>query len=316
MRCSRMEHRISTMALASALHAQWVAHLRDERRFAANSVDAYERDVEAFLSFLQRHIGGEPSGNDLAELDPRDLRAYLAHRRQGADALSDRSLSRALAAIRGFYRYLERRHGLKNARLGLVRGPKLKRSLPRPVSEKAARDLIAHAHASASQDWIGARDAALVTLLYAAGLRISEALALTGADRPLPETLRITGKGGKQRLVPMLPAAREAIERYAALCPHALTRADSLFRGVRGGPLSPRDAQALMERLRTRLGLPSSATPHALRHSFATHLLANGGDLRAIQELLGHESLSTTQTYASVDTQKILQSYRAAHPRS
>jgi integrase/recombinase XerC len=156
----------------------------------------------------------------------------------------------------------------------------------------------------------------LVTLLYASGLRISEALSLTGADRPLPETLRITGKGGKQRLVPMLGAAREAIERYATLCPHALTKDDPLFRGVRGGPLSSRDAQALMERLRARLGLPSSATPHALRHSFATHLLANGGDLRAIQELLGHESLSTTQTYASVETQKILQSYRRAHPRS
>ncbi|MBS0386163.1 MAG: tyrosine recombinase XerC [Proteobacteria bacterium] len=304
------------MPPASALHVEWIAHLRDERRFAANSVEAYERDVEAFLDFLQSHLGGELSGKDLAELEPRDLRAYLAHRRQGPDALSDRSVSRALAAIRSFYRYLERRHGLANPRLSLVRGPKLKRTLPRPVSEKAARDLIADARTSASQDWIGARDAALVTLLYAAGLRISEALSLTGADRPLPETLRITGKGGKQRLVPMLPAARDAIERYAALCPHALTRDDPLFRGVRGGALGPRDAQALMTRLRARLGLPSSATPHALRHSFATHLLANGGDLRAIQELLGHESLSTTQTYASVETQKILQSYRRAHPRS
>ena len=304
------------MAAAHALHAQWIAHLRDERRFAANSVEAYERDVETFLDFLQGHLGGEPSAKDLAELAPRDLRAYLAYRRQGPNALSDRSVSRALAAIRSFYRYLERRHGLANPRLSLVRGPKLARTLPRPVSEKAARDLIADAATSATQDWIGARDAALVTLLYASGLRISEALSLTGADRPLPATLRITGKGGKQRLVPMLGAAREAIERYATLCPHALTKADPLFRGVRGGPLAARDAQALMARLRTRLGLPSSATPHALRHSFATHLLANGGDLRAIQELLGHESLSTTQTYASVETQKILQSYRRAHPRS
>src|SRR6185295_17523016 len=163
---------------------------------------------------------------------------------------SDRSVSRALAAIRSFYRYLELRHGLANPRLSLVRGPKLARTLPRPVSEKSARDLIADAAASAAQDWIGARDAALVTLLYASGLRISEALSLTGADRPLPHTLRITGKGGKQRLVPMLGAAREAIERYATLCPHALTKADPLFRGVRGGPLSPRDAQALMARLR------------------------------------------------------------------
>jgi integrase/recombinase XerC len=304
------------MTAASALHAEWVAHLRDERRFAANSVEAYERDVAALLDFLQAHLGGEPSGADLTTLEPRDLRAYLAHRRQGDDALSDRSLSRALAAIRGFFRYLERRHGLANPRLALVRGPKLKRSLPRPVSEKSAQQLIADASSSASEAWIGARDAALVTLLYASGLRISEALALTGADRPLPEMLRVTGKGGKQRLVPMLAAAREAIEHYAALCPHALTKADPVFRGVRGGALSPRDAQALMARLRARLGLPSSATPHALRHSFATHLLANGGDLRAIQDLLGHESLSTTQTYASVETQKILQSYRAAHPRA
>ncbi|WP_395647138.1 tyrosine recombinase XerC [Terricaulis sp.] len=304
------------MTAASALHTAWIAHIRDERRFAANSVEAYERDVEAFLDFLQRHLGGEPQSSDLATLEPRDLRAYLAYRRQGPEALSDRSISRALAAIRSFYRYLERRHGLANPRLSLVRGPKLKRALPRPVSEQAAQDLIADAEASASQDWIGARDAALVTLLYASGLRISEALALTGADNPLPDMLRVTGKGGKQRLVPMLAAARDAIARYATLCPHALTKDAALFRGVRGGPLSPRDAQALMARLRGRLGLPSSATPHALRHAFATHLLTNGGDLRAIQDLLGHESLSTTQTYASVETQKILQAYRAAHPRS
>lgn len=304
------------MTSASTLHAAWIAHLRDERRFAANSVEAYERDVSAFLDFLQSHLGGEPQSQDLAALEPRDLRAYLAHRRQGLDALSDRSISRALAAIRSFYRFLERRHGLANPRLSLVRGPKLKRTLPRPVSEQAAQDLIADAETSASQDWIGARDAALVTLLYASGLRISEALALTGADNPLPEMLRVTGKGGKQRLVPMLAAARDAIQRYATLCPHALTKENALFRGVRGGPLSARDAQALMARLRGRLGLPSSATPHALRHAFATHLLTNGGDLRAIQDLLGHESLSTTQAYTSVETQKILQAYRAAHPRS
>lgn len=304
------------MAAATALLAEWVAHLRDERRFAANSVDAYGRDVAAFLGFLQSHLGGEAAGADLAGLEPRDLRAYLAFRRQGVDPLSDRSLSRALAAIRSFMRYLERRHGIANPRLALVRGPRLKRTLPRPVSEAAALDLIADADASANAPWIGARDAALVTLLYAAGLRISEALSLKGADRPLPDTLRITGKGGKQRIVPMLAVARDAIERYAALCPHVLTKDDALFRGKRGGPLSPRDAQAMMARLRERLGLPASATPHALRHAFATHLLANGGDLRAIQELLGHESLSTTQAYASVEAKKILQAYRAAHPRS
>lgn len=301
---------------ATGLLAEWIAHLRDERRFAANSVEAYARDVAAFLAFLQSHLGGEPSARDLSELEPRDLRAYLAHRRQGPDALADRSISRALAAIRSFYRYLERRHSIANARLALVRGPKLKATLPRPVSESSARKLIAEAQDQGAGEWIGARDAALITLLYAAGLRISEALALTGADRPLPGMLRITGKGGKQRLVPMLAAAQQAVERYAALCPYALTAGAPLFRAARGGPMTPRMAQALMAALRTRLGLPSSATPHALRHAFATHLLANGGDLRAIQDLLGHESLSTTQRYTSVETQKILQSYRRAHPRA
>jgi integrase/recombinase XerC len=304
------------MTAASGLLSEWVAYIRDERRFASNSVEAYERDVGAFLDFLQSHMGGAPSAKDLGRLEPRDLRAYLAHRRQGPDALADRSISRALAAIRSFYRYLERRHGIANPRLALVRGPKLKRALPRPVSETAAASLIADATDAAHAPWIGARDAALITLLYAAGLRISEALALTGADHPLPEMLRVTGKGGKQRLVPMLPAAREAIARYAATCPFALTADAPLFRAARGGPMSPRMAQAVMAHLRGRLGLPASATPHALRHAFATHLLGNGGDLRAIQDLLGHESLSTTQTYASVETQKILQLYRAAHPRA
>lgn len=304
------------MADAAALLPHWIAHLRDERRFAANSVEAYERDVAAFLGFLQDHLGGAASLADLKTLEPRDLRAYLAYRRQGPDALSDRSISRALAAIRGFFRYLERRHGVANARLSLVRGPRLKRSLPRPVSESAAEALIAETQADAREEWAGARDAALVTLLYAAGLRISEALSLTGGDRPLGESLRIRGKGGKERVVPILPAAREAVERYAALCPYALTADTPLFRAARGGAFTARMAQALMESLRGRLGLPSSATPHALRHAFATHLLAHGADLRAIQELLGHESLSTTQGYTSVEAQKILQSYRRAHPRA
>jgi len=300
---------------AAALLTDWIAHLRDERRFAANSVEAYERDVAAFLGFLSQHVGGDVGAGELAALEPRDLRAYLAHRRAGPDALADRSISRALAAIRSFFRYLERRRGVSNPRLSLVRGPKLKRSLPRPVSESAADALIAAAEDSETP-WIGARDAALITLLYAAGLRISEALALTGADRPLPQTLRVRGKGGKERLVPMLPAAREAIERYAELCPFALTADAPLFRGAKGGALSPRIAQALMQRLRGGLGLPASATPHALRHAFATHLLARGGDLRAIQELLGHESLSTTQAYVDADFFRLLEIYRSAHPRS
>lgn len=301
---------------APALLAQWIAHLRDERRFAANSLEAYERDVAAFLGFLTGHLGHEAGAADLARLEPRDLRAYLAFRRQGPGALADRSVSRALAAIRSFYRYLERRHGLINARLSLVRGPKLKRTLPRPVSQQAALALIDDARTISEEAWIGARDAALITLIYASGTRISEALALTGADHPLPEALRVRGKGGKERVVPMLPAAAEAIARYVALCPFAPLRDAPLFRAARGGAMSARMAQSLMQRLRMRLGLPSSATPHALRHAFATHLLTNGGDLRAIQELLGHESLSTTQAYTGVEAKKILQSYRAAHPRA
>src|SRR5690242_13781547 len=234
------------MADACVLFSDWIAHLREERRFAPNSVEAYERDVSAFLEFLASHLGGAVSAKNLAEIEPRDLRAYLAHRRSGPDALSDRSVSRALAAIRSFYRWLDRRRGVSNPRLELVRGPKLKPSLPRPVSEKAARDLIAQAQSSANDEWIGARDAALITLLYAAGLRISEALALKGADHPLPETLRVTGKGGKERIVPMLDAARGAIAHYVALCPFALERSAALFRGVSGKPMSPRIAQALM----------------------------------------------------------------------
>lgn len=299
---------------AALLLSSWIAHLREERRFSPHSVNAYQRDVAAFLHFLSSHLSGEPSLYDLGALEPRDLRAYLAYRRQGDDALSDRSISRALAAIRSFYRYLERRHGVANARLALVRGPRLKRLLPRPVSEDGARALIADA--AADQSWIGARDAALITLLYAAGLRISEALSLTGADLPLPSALRIIGKGGKERIVPLLDAAREAVSHYVEQCPYAATEDAPLFRAVRGGAMSARMAQDVIQRLRERLGLPSSTTPHALRHAFATHLLANGGDLRAIQELLGHESLSTTQGYASVEAKKILQLYSRAHPRA
>ncbi|MGE0046800.1 MAG: tyrosine recombinase XerC [Hyphomonadaceae bacterium] len=306
---------LSAQADADEARRHWLAHLEHERGFSAHSLDAYGRDVSAFLAFLNEHLGESVRLSAIARLSPQDLRAYLAFRRQGADALSDRSLSRALAAIRSFLRYLERRCGIANARLGLVRGPRLKALLPRPVSEDAARALIREAGA-ADEPWIAARDAALITLIYAAGLRISEALSLKGRDRPLPEALRITGKGGKQRMAPMLSAAREAIERYAALSPFALTPDEPLFRAARGGALSPRMAQDLMQRLRARLGLQASATPHALRHAFATHLLTHGADLRAIQELLGHESLSTTQRYADVESTRLLGAYRRAHPRA
>jgi integrase/recombinase XerC len=249
----------------------------------------------------------------MGDLAPQDLRAYLAHR--AAEGLSPRSRMRALAAIRVFFRWIERRCGIANARIMLVRGPRLRATLPRPVSEIDARAML-DAPADTATAWVAARDAAVLTLLYAAGLRISEALSLRGGDRPLPRTLRITGKGGKERIVPILDAAREAVERYAALCPFALDRDAPLFRGARGGELSPRIIQERVAQLRTRLSLPESTTPHALRHAFATHLLAHGGDLRVIQELLGHESLSTTQRYADVEAARVFDAYRTAHPRA
>lgn len=301
---------------AENARAAWLASLRDERRLSALTVEAYGRDAAHFLQFLAMHMGDEPRLCDLEALQPQDLRAYLAHRRSGEGALSDRSLARALAAIRSFFRFLEERCGLANARLKLVRGPRLKALLPRPVSEESAQAALALAGALAKAPWVAARDEAVLTLLYGAGLRISEALGLSGGDRPIGATLRVRGKGGKERLVPMLAIVRDMIERYARLCPFALDADGPLFRGARGGALSPRIVQALMERVRVRLGLPDSATPHALRHAFATHLLAHGADLRAIQDLLGHDSLATTQRYADVEISRLLQSYRRAHPRA
>lgn len=304
----------STPALEAS--ARWTEHLMNERRFSPASVEAYRRDVVQFLGFLTGHLGGAPTLADLGALEPQDLRGYLAHRR--SEGLGDRSVMRALAAIRAFFHWLERRCGVANARIKLVRGPRLRATLPRPVSETDARAMLDIAAGDEAQGagWIAARDAAVLTLLYAAGLRIGEALSLKGGDRPLPRTLRITGKGGKERIVPILDAAREAVERYAALCPFALDRDAPLFRGVRGGELSPRIIQDRVAQLRARLSLPESTTPHALRHAFATHLLAHGGDLRVIQELLGHESLSTTQKYADVEAARVFDAYRTAHPRA
>ncbi len=299
-----------------ALLRDWLRYLAQERGFSARTVDAYGRDVGAFLGFLQGHLG-EPAGlGALKTLEPYDVRAYLAHRRRGAGALQDRSLARALAAIRSFFRWLERRRNTSNARLGLVRGPRLKRTLPRPVSENAALAVLSAAGEDARTPWIAARDVAVLTLLYAAGLRISEALSLRACDHPLPEALRILGKGGKARLAPILPAARDAVAHYAQACPYVLAPDEALFRGARGAPLSPRVVQALMQRVRARLGLADSATPHALRHAFATHLLAAGGDLRAIQDLLGHASLSTTQIYTEVESTRLAEAYARAHPRA
>jgi integrase/recombinase XerC len=296
--------------------AAWIAFLRDERQASQRTLEAYGRDVGALIGFLEGHFAAAVRLCDVSALQPADLRAYLAFRRSGPDGLSDRSVARALAAIRGFLRWLDRRCGIAAPRLALVRGPRLKPTLPRPVSIKDAARLLDEAELEPAESWIGARDAAVLTLLYAAGLRISEALALKGRDHPLPDMLRIHGKGGKTRMAPILPAARDAIAAYVAACPYGIAGDAPLFVGARGGPLSARIVQAAMARLRIALGLAPSATPHALRHAFATHLLSAGADLRAIQELLGHESLSTTQRYADVDAQRLLAAYDAAHPRA
>ena len=268
----------------------------------------------AFLAFPTPHRCETPGFPSLSSLPPADLRAWMAQER--GRGLSSRSLARSLSAVKGFIAWISDRTGEDATALLAARGPKYRRKLPRPLSEAGARDIIDQAGAQAREDWIAARDIAVLTLLYGAGLRISEALGLTGAAHPLPEVLRITGKGGKTRLVPTLPASAAAVARYVALCPYDLPASGPLFRGARGGPLNPRLIALVMEKARLQLGLPASATPHALRHSFATHLLSAGGDLRAIQELLGHASLSTTQAYTGVDAARLLDVYEKAHPRA
>ncbi len=294
----------------------WLEHLAHERRLAANTLEAYGRIGRLYLAFLQRHRGGPQRLADLGTVTAAEVRAHLAERRSGDHPLAARSISQTLSAIRAFHAFLDRRCATPAPQLALVRGPRIKASLPRPVSEDQARGLLQEPDADPdAEPWEAARDRAVLTLLYGCGLRISEALSLTRADAPLAETLRITGKGGKTRLAPVLPAVRAAVDAWLALQPFALEPGDALFRARRGGPLTPRHVQAMVQRLRGRLGLPPSTTPHALRHSFATHLLGAGADLRSIQELLGHASLSTTQKYTAVDARHLLEAYASAHPR-
>ncbi len=296
--------------------ADWLAALAGERRLSPATVEAYERDTRQFLHFMTGYNGGAPGVSDLAALKPVDLRAFLAQRRK--DGVGARSLGRGLAGIRSFLRFLERRGLVNAAGAAAMRAPKQPKSLPRPLTAADARTVVSADGQLAEESWIAARNAAVLTLLYGCGLRISEALALTGSDlvNEAEAMLRVTGKGGKTRLAPVLPAALRAVAEYRRLCPFHLDADGPLFRGARGGPLRPEIVQREMVRLRSALGLPDSATPHALRHSFATHLLAGGGDLRTIQELLGHASLSTTQIYTGVDTARLLDIYDAAHPRA
>ena len=295
--------------------AAFTAYLSDERRMAEKTVEAYRSDLAGFFGFLRVHLGEEPTPKALGGLRARDIRAHLAQRRR--DGLSDASIARLLSSIKALYRWLGRAHDIHNAEVAYLQGPKRPQRLPRPVSIEAAKDLIEEAETDPdAEPWINARDAAVLSLLYGAGLRISEALSLTGADLPAPEWLRVRGKGGKVRIVPLIPAVREAIDAYAALCPYALGKSGALFRGAKGGALNPRIIQGLVQKLRGVLGLPDTATPHALRHAFATHLLAAGADLRAIQTLLGHASLSTTQVYTGVDASRLREVHAAAHPRA
>ena len=297
--------------------AAWLGYLANERRASPRTVRAYGDAVAVYLNFLERHRGESLALAGLGDISTGDVRAYLAFRRAGERPLSPRSVSQALSAIRAFHRWIDRRLDVANPAIALVRGPRLPVGVPRPVSEDQARGLIEDAASDPDrEDWEVARDEALLTLLWGCGLRISEALSLTGADAPLADSLRITGKGGKTRMVPVLPAVREAVDAYLKSLGGKPGPDEPLFRAVRGGAYSPRHAQALMQRLRGRLGLPASATPHALRHSFATHLLGAGADLRSIQELLGHASLSTTQRYADVDAAGLLAVYAKAHPHA
>ena len=299
--------------VASVIEA-WLAWLDGERRLAANTLHAYRSDLAAFLTFLSDHLGGPPNLQSLAELAPADIRAYLA--RRSRDGYERTSTARAMATVRSFFRFLDRRGLAQVPAMHAVRTPRLCGSLPRPLTERDALDAVVAVADLSDEPWVGRRDVALLTLLYGCGLRIGEALGLVRHQAPTGETLMVTGKGGKQRIVPVLPAVREAVGLYLAACPHDPGERGPLFLGVRGGKLDPAVAQKQVRRLRARLGLPETATPHALRHSFATHLLAGGGDLRTIQELLGHASLSTTQRYTAVDSTQLVAVHRAAHPRA
>ncbi len=294
--------------------AAWLDHLTHERDASPATRAAYARDLRQFALFLKHDLGHPPCLADLARLDAKTVRRFLAARRR--EGVTSRSLSRSLSALRTFARWLEGTGRVASRALSQVAMPRIPHSVPKPLTVAKAKALVDDE--GAAEDWIRARDVAVLLLLYGAGLRISEALGLARRDAPLPgrDVLRITGKGGKERVVPVLPVTQRAVERYVALCPYPLAPESPLFLGAKGGPLSPRLIQLAIARLREALALPETATPHALRHSFATHLLSAGADLRQIQELLGHASLSTTQVYTEVDRERILAVYDTAHPRA
>ncbi|WP_435312036.1 tyrosine recombinase XerC [Primorskyibacter sedentarius] len=292
----------------------WLISQKALKGASANTLTAYGADVRDFLVFLTHHQGGPQGLAPLTQVGISEMRSWMARLR--AEEVGARSVARKLSAVKSFYRWLGERQGFEPTAVLSARAPKFEKKLPRPLSVDAARDLLDTVGTQSETPWVAARDIAVMTLLYGCGLRISEALGMTPAHLPIGEVLRIVGKGGKERIVPVIGPARDAVEAYLRLCPFDLSQNAPIFRGVRGGTLSPRIVQQLMARVRLQLGLPATATPHALRHSFATHLLAAGGDLRAIQELLGHSSLSTTQAYTSVDTVHLMDAYNKAHPKA
>ncbi|MCG6904653.1 MAG: tyrosine recombinase XerC [Rhodobacter sp.] len=292
----------------------WLSAIKALDGAADNTLIAYQRDVLGYLAFLTGHFGDAAGIAPITRVGVSDMRAWMAFER--GRGVSARSLARALSAVKTFAAWLGERENFEPTAILATRSPKFQKKLPRPLSEDAARAMIDTVELQSLKGWVAARDAAIVTLLYGCGLRISEALGLTGAEVPLPEVLRITGKGGKERVVPVIGAARDAVSAYVRLCPFPVEPASPLFRGVRGGAVNPRQIQRAMQGARMQLGLPATATPHAMRHSFATHLLAAGGDLRAIQELLGHSSLSTTQAYTAVDTARLMEVYDKTHPKA
>lgn len=309
---------IESASLDNALNL-FLKHLGGERRLAEKTVQAYEHDLSTFFGFINTHYDRTLTLVDLSDLTITDFRSYMAHRRRGVNGISAASLSRNLSALRMFFRYIARRWDIKNGAVDLIRGPRLPKRLPKPISVDASKLLLDSKNPDIPQ-WISARDTAVMTLLYGAGLRISEALSLTGADAKMGDHLRLTGKGNKTRLVPILPIIRERVTTYIQSYEHHhktyLPEDAPLFRAIRGGPLRPETIQKRIRELRVELGLPHTTTPHALRHSFATHLLAGGGDLRTIQELLGHASLSSTQVYTDVDASSLMKIHKAAHPRA
>ena len=303
---------ISPAASDAMLH--WLAHERALKSAADNTLKAYASDVTGFLSFMAQHRGGPEGLAALARIHTRDMRAWMAHER--GRGLRSRSLARNLSAVKSFFRWLAEHHELEPTAVLLTRMPKFEKKLPRPLAVGAAHEMIGAVDTQAQEDWVAARDAAVLTLLYGCGLRISEALGLSGANEPLPDVLRIIGKGGKERIVPVLPVAKAAVARYTKLCPFPIEQSSPLFCGVRGGRLNAGLIQKAMRSARMKLGLPATATPHAMRHSFATHLMNAGGDLRTIQELLGHASLSSTEAYTAVDTERLMNVYNASHPKA